>query len=215
MEARNGAAAPRSFLRNSSNSCVLIHFQGSEIIKGHSPHLSRSKSSISDIEDASDRTRTTTINGACSRYFHDATEGRYRKRHAHSKHGTLTHFFSQQCRLQMCPPGLPFTRVIRFSVDVAIRFTPRATGQEIYTPQGHIFLLTDLFLVCERMPNAERAACGPDDPDMYLSYPPLAGKHLRVTEVAGPPGGKCTVSIVGLEFTPLCCSQNTSSRLSS
>ena len=132
-----------------------------------------------------------------------------------SKHGTLTDFFSQQCRLQMCPPGLPFTRVIRFSVDVVIHFTPRATGQEIYTPQGHIFLLTDLFLVCERMSDAERAACGPDDPDMYLSYPPLAGKHLRVSEVAGPPGGKCIVNVAALGFTPLCCSQNTSSRLSS
>ena len=45
------------------------------------------------------------------------------------------------------------------------------------------------------MPGAERAACGPDDPDMYLSYPPLAGKHLRVSEVAGPPGGKCIHSL--------------------
>ncbi len=131
-----------------------------------------------------------------------------------TKHGTLTYFFSQQCRLQMSPPGLPFTRVIRFSVDVAIRFTPRATGQEMYTPLGHIFLLTDLFLVCERMSDAERVACGPDDPDMYLSYPPLAGKHLRVTDVAGPPGGECTFSVGAPGLTPRCCSQNTSSRLS-
>ena len=36
----------------------------------------RSQSSINDIEDASSRTRTTTINGACFRYSHDATEGR-------------------------------------------------------------------------------------------------------------------------------------------
>ena len=112
----------------------------------------------------------------------------------------------------MSPPGLPFTRVIRFSVDVGIRFTPRATGQETYTPQGHIFLLTDLFLVCEWMSEAERAACGPDDPDMYLSYPPLAGKHLRVTDVAGPPGGECLVSGRTPGLNPHCCSQNTFSR---
>ena len=37
------------------------------------------------------------------------------------------------------------------------------------------------------MPDAERAACGPDDPEMYLSYPPLAGKYLRVSDVADPP----------------------------
>ena len=53
-----------------------------------------------------------------------------------AKHGTLTHFFSQQPRLQMSPLGLPFTRVIRVSVDVVIRFIP---GQEIYTPQAHFF----------------------------------------------------------------------------
>ena len=113
----------------------------------------------------------------------------------------------------MSPPGLPFTRVIRFSVDVVIHFIPKATGQEVYTPHGHIFLLTDLFLVCERMSDEERAACGPDDPDMYLCYPPLAGKHLRVSDVAGPPGGECAVSVAALGFTPLRCSQNTSSRL--
>ena len=91
----------------------------------------------------------------------------------------------------MCPPGLPFTRVIRFSVDVLIRFVPRATGQEICIPQGHIFLLTDLLLICERISDAGRAAYGPDGPEMFLCYPPLAGKHLRVNDVAGPPGGEC------------------------
>ena len=87
----------------------------------------------------------------------------------------------------MGPPGLPFTRVLRFSADV---------------------------LVCERMPDAERAACGPDVPYMYPSYPPLAGMHLRVGNVAGPPGGECTVSVAVLGLIPLCCSQKTSSRLS-
>lgn len=109
----------------------------------------------------------------------------------------------QQCRLQMNPPGLPFTRTIRFSVDVAIHFVPRATGQEVYTPLGHIFLLTDLFLVCERMSDAERANCAPDGPDMYLCYPPLAGKHLRVSDVAGPPGSKCSIQVAALGLTLL------------
>ena len=43
---------------------------------------------------------------------------------------------------------------------------------------------------------------------MYPSYPPLAGKHLRVSDVAGPPGGQCMVSVAALGLTPLCCSQN-------
>ena len=62
----------------SEQPCVLTCFQGSEIIKGHGPHLSWSESSINAIEDAGGRTRTTTINGACFRYLHDATEGQYR-----------------------------------------------------------------------------------------------------------------------------------------
>ncbi len=58
------------------------------------------------------------------------------------------------------------------------------------------------------MADAERAAWGPDDPGMYLSYPLLAGKHLRVSDVAGPPGGECTVSVEALGLTPRRYSQD-------
>ena len=47
----------------------------------------------------------------------------------------------------------------------------------------------------------ERAACGPGDPDMYLIYPPLSGKHLRLSAVAGPPGDEYTVSVAALGLT--------------
>lgn len=50
-------------------------------------------------------------------------------------------------------------------------------------PMGHVFVLTDLFLVCERMTPEEKVSM--DGRDMWLSYPPLAGKHLRVQEVPG------------------------------
>jgi hypothetical protein len=53
------------------------------------------------------------------------------------------------------------------------------------------------------MSDAERATCGPDGPDMYLCYPPLAGKHLRVSDVAGPPGGECTVQVLQHLDSPL------------
>ncbi|KAF4572827.1 DH domain-containing protein [Pleurotus pulmonarius] len=86
-------------------------------------------------------------------------------------------------RLQMLPPHLPFTREMRISIDAVIRFTPRATGVEVVHPRGHIFLLSDLFLVCDRMSSEERAQNG--DADMWLCYPPLAGKVLRVSEVPG------------------------------
>ncbi|KAJ7631001.1 hypothetical protein FB45DRAFT_747624 [Roridomyces roridus] len=88
-------------------------------------------------------------------------------------------------RLQMAPPTLPFSREFRFSMDAVIRFTPRSTGVEVVHRQGHLFLLSDLFLVCERMSSEDRNQNGPDGSDMWLCYPPLAGKVLRVSEVEG------------------------------
>lgn len=85
----------------------------------------------------------------------------------------------------MAPQNLPYTRLIRGSADVVIYFTPRSTGQEVVHRHGHIFLLTDLFLICERMSEEERAVGGPDGPDMWLCYPPLAGKHLRTVDAGG------------------------------
>lgn len=88
-------------------------------------------------------------------------------------------------KLQMSPPNLTFTREMRTSTDVVIRFTPKASGQEVVHPQGHIYLLSDLFLICERMTAEEQANSGTDGADTWLAYPPLAGKVLRVSEIAG------------------------------
>jgi hypothetical protein len=85
----------------------------------------------------------------------------------------------------MVPPNLPFTRQLRKSGDGLLSFTPASTGREVFVQHAHIFLLTDLFLICERMTPSERnSRLGPDGtgPDMWLLYPPLAGKHLRVGE---------------------------------
>ncbi|KZT72762.1 hypothetical protein DAEQUDRAFT_762575 [Daedalea quercina L-15889] len=87
----------------------------------------------------------------------------------------------QQIRLQLSPPSLHYAREIRFSADVVVRFTPRSTGTEMVHELGHVFILTDLFVLCERMKPRDRAQFGPDGPDMWLMYPPLAGKHLRVS----------------------------------
>ncbi|KAF8642369.1 hypothetical protein AX16_009637 [Volvariella volvacea WC 439] len=92
---------------------------------------------------------------------------------------------SKVVRLQMAPPSLTFTREIRLSLDVVIRFTPRSTGVEVIHRQGHIFLLSDLFLICERMTPEDQAQHAGDGADMWLCYPPLSGKVLRVSEVDG------------------------------
>ncbi|KAN0064616.1 hypothetical protein ACQY0O_002245 [Thecaphora frezii] len=94
----------------------------------------------------------------------------------------------KKCQLQMRPPNLPFNRVLRKSADVMISFTPSSGGPEISIRRAHIYLLTDLFLVCERMTpseRAERASAPGGGPDMWLLYPPLAGKHLRVVDLGG------------------------------
>jgi hypothetical protein len=88
-------------------------------------------------------------------------------------------------RLQMFPPNLPFQRDLRIEADVTISLIPMSTGVEVIHPEGHIFLLTDLFLICERMSPEDQAIGGPDGPDMWLCYPPLAGKVLRISEVPG------------------------------
>ena len=92
---------------------------------------------------------------------------------------------SKSVRLQMLPPSLPYQRALRFSGDATISFIPRSTGIEVVHCEGHVFILTDLFLICERMSPEEQAQGGPDGPDMWLCYPPLAGKVLRVSEVPG------------------------------
>ena len=80
---------------------------------------------------------------------------------------------------------IPFTREIRVSEDVDINFTPRSTGELVIHEQGHVFLLTDLLLICEYIRPHERARMGPSNVDMWLCYPPLAVKHLRVSPAGG------------------------------
>ncbi|KAF9270305.1 hypothetical protein L218DRAFT_952463 [Marasmius fiardii PR-910] len=88
-------------------------------------------------------------------------------------------------KLQISPPALTFARELRCSVDVRIRLTPRSTGVEVVYQRGHIFLLSDLFLICDRMTPQEQAEHGADGVDMWLMYPPLSGKVLRVSDLPG------------------------------
>ncbi|WVW78728.1 hypothetical protein I302_100688 [Kwoniella bestiolae CBS 10118] len=117
----------------------------------------------------------------------------------------------KKCKLQMNPPSLPFTRSLRSSHDVTVYFTPNSTGQQVIHRRAHIFILSDLFLVAEWMEASEKAAKAqqvareqPDRvghggpmPEMWLSYPPLAGKHLMVAE--GQQANVLTVMIMKKE----------------
>ncbi|KDN36460.1 hypothetical protein K437DRAFT_54478 [Tilletiaria anomala UBC 951] len=89
------------------------------------------------------------------------------------------------CQLQIVRPDLPFKRELRRDADVVIHFTPRATGKEMVVRRAHIFLLTDLFLVSERMMPSEKAS-RPGPAEFWLLFPPLAAKHLKITDEGGP-----------------------------
>jgi len=89
----------------------------------------------------------------------------------------------QEIRLQMCPPTLPYSRELKLSANVVVCFTPRSTGMSVVHQQGIVYILSDLFLICEKMNLDDRAAAGVDGHDMRLCYPPLSGKVLKVTEV--------------------------------
>lgn len=96
----------------------------------------------------------------------------------------------------MNPPTQPFTRTLRSSHDVSIFFTPSATGSTVTYRRAHIFILSDLFLIAEWMDATDKAAKaiqvakeqpervgqGGPMPEMWLCYPPLAGRHLIFAE---------------------------------
>ncbi|BEJ14615.1 hypothetical protein CspHIS471_0403820 [Cutaneotrichosporon sp. HIS471] len=102
----------------------------------------------------------------------------------------------RKCKLHMNPPGLAYQRQVRSSHDVVIYFTPSSTGEQIVHRRSHLFILTDLFLITDRMEASEKAAMaqrvatqqpdrlgeGSPMPEMWLAYPPLAGKHLSIVE---------------------------------
>jgi hypothetical protein len=71
---------------------------------------------------------------------------------------------------------------MRIAVDTAVRFVPRSTGVEVNHPGGRVFILSDLFLLGEVMAPGEKSMESPGA-DMWLLYPPLAGKHLKVAKV--------------------------------
>ena len=89
---------------------------------------------------------------------------------------------AQRCRLQIQPASLPFRRELRFAADAHMSFTPSSDSERrtVTHPRAHILLLTDLFLVCERVAPQD-AASAANGADFWLVYPPLAGKHVRVT----------------------------------
>ncbi|KAI0270630.1 hypothetical protein BC834DRAFT_967372 [Gloeopeniophorella convolvens] len=90
----------------------------------------------------------------------------------------------RQVRLQFLTPTLPYARTVRIGVDADIRFVPQSTGVEANHLGCRIFILSDLFLVSERMAPGERSTDSPAA-DMWLLYPPFTEKHLKLAKTEG------------------------------
>lgn len=115
------------------------------------------------------------------------------------------------CKLQMSPATLDFYRSIKRSIDAEVAFTPTSTNVDVKHSRGHVFVLTDLFLICEHMPAEEKVAKaqevyrnqphrigdGGPMPELWLCYPPLAGRHLAV--VSGPMETQLIVTVMKRE----------------
>jgi len=96
----------------------------------------------------------------------------------------------------MQPPSLTFQRQLRKASSAIISFTPASdpSRRQVIHPRAYVILLTDLFLLCEwSLPNEISSP----NQDLSLLYPPLAGKHLRVSESANR--AELEVSIMGKE----------------
>ncbi|WAR61831.1 hypothetical protein PtB15_12B523 [Puccinia triticina] len=85
----------------------------------------------------------------------------------------------KQCRLLLAPPTLAYSRSLRYSGDARFKLRPQSDpNREVETPSGRLILITDLLMFCEY-----KEQCSPNHPNMWLMYPPLAGKHLQVNPV--------------------------------
>ncbi|KAK9899389.1 hypothetical protein P389DRAFT_168360 [Cystobasidium minutum MCA 4210] len=105
----------------------------------------------------------------------------------------------KKCKLQMNPPNLPYQRSIRLVGDVQVSFVPASSPSqtEVFTPSAVIYLLTDLFLLCERIPSpsTEPNRTNPQA-DFWLMYPPLATKHLRAHRSQDPNAADTAFEVV-------------------
>ncbi|KAI8456239.1 hypothetical protein BY996DRAFT_6430844 [Phakopsora pachyrhizi] len=82
------------------------------------------------------------------------------------------------CRLHLAPSTLTHSRTLRTSIDASFKIRPTSDPNlELFTPLGRLILLTDLLMFCEYIPPDQ---IGPSSHLLWLMYPPLAAKHLRV-----------------------------------
>ncbi|BGP72720.1 hypothetical protein NBRC10513v2_006116 [Rhodotorula toruloides] len=103
----------------------------------------------------------------------------------------------RKCKLQMQPPNLAYQRQLRKASEAVLSFIPTSdpAQRQVRIPRAFVIILTDLFLVCEHVAPEELHLAG--GADLWLLYPPLAGKHLRAAD--GSNRGEIEVTIMNKE----------------
>ncbi|CAG8474727.1 5331_t:CDS:2 [Dentiscutata erythropus] len=82
----------------------------------------------------------------------------------------------KQIKIDFLPPRLPFNREIILNAD----FTVYEDDESDSSIRAHIFLLTDLLLVCQRLSPDEKQI-NPNK-EFYLLHPPFSGRYLSIND---------------------------------
>ncbi|CAG8641057.1 9193_t:CDS:2, partial [Dentiscutata heterogama] len=82
----------------------------------------------------------------------------------------------KQIKIEFLPPRLPFNREIILNAD----FTIYEDNESDSFIRAHIFLLTDLLLVCQRLSPKEKQI-NPNK-EFYLLHPPFSGRYLSIND---------------------------------
>ncbi|CAI2179266.1 18008_t:CDS:10 [Funneliformis geosporum] len=97
----------------------------------------------------------------------------------------VTDFFTKQLKslkVVLTPPHLPFKREIVHHDDfIVIRHDGDGYNNHRAHVNSHLFLLTDLLLICQQL-TPEEKALNPSK-ELWLLYPPLSGRHLTINDL--------------------------------
>ncbi|CAG8799935.1 3032_t:CDS:2, partial [Racocetra fulgida] len=87
----------------------------------------------------------------------------------------------RKLNLILQPPSLPFKREIILYDDFVIE-VPEYDSDERFHVRAHLFLLTDLLLVCQKIDIKDQQ----NTPNFkyWLMYQPLSGKHLSIRDIS-------------------------------
>ncbi|CAG8485550.1 1692_t:CDS:2 [Gigaspora margarita] len=83
-------------------------------------------------------------------------------------------------KIDLLPPRLPFNRELILNADFAVNEDDEFDNSPKVSVRAHLFLLTDLLLVCQRL-SPEEKQINPNK-EFYLIHPPFSGRYLSIID---------------------------------